>query len=223
MGPITAILPVPRVVPCGGRMVKVSELRLRDLAVLQSYLDELEPDPLTAAQQASRGLPEREQLRIFGEAYDRAEAGPPIYGDARGKAYFATPEGSALFLWVALSRHRKITPVEAAELYHAASPAEYGRIWRIAHGITSLEAISRILLPLPPSGGGVPGRTWPEMIVELSEARGWTLHYIYNLTLSEWIFARNGGATPEIERAILPGEDLCAIVAEQQRRLGIID
>lgn len=230
MGPITSIVPVPRRCPIGGESVMVSEFRLRDIADLQAILDEewadpiedvplvLPPDP--APQDAAAGDKER-FLRLV-PLYERAESGPPAYGTAAGNAYFATPEGGACLLWVAGRRHTPgLDPATAAKLYVEATPDEFARVWRIAHGVASLKAIEGMLWSCLPGGhGDAPDHgkpaTWAEMIDELARARQWTYEDVYNLTLSEWIYARNGGKVPETTRRAGPGQDAAALARLQR-------
>jgi hypothetical protein len=210
MGPITSIIPTPRTVPCGGRSVKVSEFRLRDLAFLQSVLDGMEPDPIAAIEEElSTATGARRKDLIF-SAWDRAEAGPPVYGSESGRAFFSTPPGGSLVLWVALRReHPAIDPAEAARLYMAATAAEIGLVWRVAHGISPARAMERIAFPPePPSPpSGAIGPTWPEMVDEVAVSHGWTYEQIFDLTISQWHAARNGGKPAEIGRYVPPGGD----------------
>lgn len=217
MGPITSILPVPRTVTVGGEPVVISELRLRDLATLQAILDGTWPDPLAEIQD-SLPADRKARNRLLVRAYERAEIGPPVYGTARGHEYFATPEGGALLLWVAGRQHTPdLGPPRAARLYTKATVGEIDRVLRIAHGVPTLKAIENFLWARPPGEGAGSARktTWAEMIDELARERNWTYSYIYDLTITEWLAARNHGKQPEPGRVIGPGEDAAAIAQEQ--------
>src|SRR4051794_31785103 len=117
MGPITALIPVSRSMPCGGGKVGGSSLRVRGPALIHSVLGGQWPDPLTEIQERIMTMesgPDRNGLLV--EAYERAEIGPVCYGTAAGNAYFAGPEGAALLFWVAVRETPGITPSSATEI-----------------------------------------------------------------------------------------------------------
>ncbi len=217
MGPITEVFPVPQIVPCGGFSIKVAELRLRDLVSLQAVLDSLTPDPLEAAQKAL-GSPDRAvRHAALLEAYDLAERGPAGYGEDSGRAYFSTPEGGGMFLWVAGRRWKsnEMTPAKAGEMFARSTTAEYSRVWRICHGVSARRALGRMLLPFAGDGPKSAVRSWGEMVDDLSSSRGWTYDQILNLSLTQWIRARNDGQIPEPEQAIPAGEAGALIIKKQ--------
>lgn len=215
-GPITALIPVPRSLPFGGGRVTVSELRLRDLAELQGVLDDRWPDPLFAIESAPPAADPEDDRRAAARAHRLAVVGPPVYGDAEASAYFSSPEGQVQFLAVALRRHHPDLATDAlVATWSRATFAEFGRLWRVAHGVPTVEALSRLVLPAPPRGGGA-GKpaSWAEMIDELSRLKpGWTYEDIYNLTITEWVAARTGG-TPRVRGRRVPQAQA---VAEMRR------
>lgn len=224
MGPITSIIPVPRRCPVGGEDVYISELRLRDVAELQAVLDADWPDPLDAAAEslARAGDDPKERFISLVPLHEAAETGPPAYGTAAGNAYFMTPEGGACLLWVAGRRHTPgLDPATAARLYMRATVDEIARVWRAAHGVSPLKALEKMLWDCLPGAADAPGGgravTWAEMIDELARANHWTYEYIYDLTLSEWLYSRNMGKAAETARRAAPGrsaEELARINRE---------
>lgn len=213
MGPITSIIPVPRRCPVGGEFVYISELRLRDIAELQSILDDEWADPLDSIGDVLARAGDDPKERFIGlvPLYEAAEVGPPAYGTAAGNAYFASPEGGALLLWVAGRRETPgLDPATAVRLYMKATVDEIARVWRVAHGVSPLKALEKMLWDcLPGEDAGGSGRivTWAEMIDELARANHWTYEYVYGLTLTEWLRARNLGKEVESARCAGPGQD----------------
>jgi hypothetical protein len=198
MGPITEVFPAPCVVPCGDSQIKIAELRLRDLVLLQAVLDSLAADPLAAIQGT---LPESGPARreALSAAYDLAEVGPPVYGEAGGRAYFGTPEGGGVFLWVVGRRWKsnQMTPEKAGELFARCTAAEFGHIWRICHGVSALRAITRMLTPFAADiYQASVAADWGEMVDKVMTDFHWTYDQILDLTLTQWIRARNGGVLP---------------------------
>jgi hypothetical protein len=217
MGPITALIPVSRSMPCGGEMVEVSQLRLRDLALIQSVLDGQWPDPLTEIQERIMTMesgPGRNGLLV--EAYERAEIGPVCYGTAAGNEYFAGPEGAALLFWVAVRETPGITPSSATEILSRGSAGEIAAIYRFSHGVSVLKALESYLWADTPESPSAPGLTWPEMIDDLSRKRHWTYDYIYSLTFREWLSARNEGIISREGRTLAPGEDVYEAARRQK-------
>jgi hypothetical protein len=224
MDAITNLIPVPRPVriEAAGVTVQAAELTLRDLADLQAALDEQWGDPVleirAALTEAERNGDEREACRLKREAYEKAEAGPPVYGEPSGRAYYATPVGLALLTWVALRRHQPtLPPGEAAALLVKMSSVEFDRLWRIAHGRRPLKTIAAMILP-PTPGRGAP-QTWGRVIEEIIEAHpGWTYRDVYDLTISEFANARRTGQPEAVTVPVPEDADIEAVAAEQRRR-----
>lgn len=202
-----------------------SELRIRDIAELQSILDDEWADPMDSVRDvlADAGDDGKGQFMRLAPLYERAEVGPPVYGTTRGHEFYGSPEGGALLLWVACRWNTEgLTPALAAILYSRATPDEYMKVWRIAHGVSSLKALENLLWGCLPGGHGLAPdsgtpATWAEMIDGLSQLKpGWTYEQIADLTLNQWIYARNGGKVPETTRRAGPGQD-AAELAKLQR------
>lgn len=216
MDAITSIIPVPRSVPLGGRRVLISELRLRDVAELQSVLDDRQGDPLAGVLEAVAGTDGDARRAVLVDAHRRSLAGPETYFREDGMAYFRTPAGEATFLFVAVRRHRpRLSARGAAKLWEAASREELDRVWRICHGVKARDAIEGMIGMAAPRKGRT--ATWPELIDELALARSWTYEQIYNLTLSEWRTARSGGKPAHAGRRVSHSEAMAAM-REQRRR-----
>lgn len=204
-----------------GLTFQVSEFTLADLADLQAILDAQWVDPLAAIEgelQAAQGDSHRSLLAA---AYEAAEAGPPIYGEPSGQAFYATTEGMAVFLWVALKKnHPSFTPEMAADLVRRLSEGEYSQIWRIAHGSKTIKTLER-MLGLGTAKPAAREVTWGELIDEVCQSHpGWTYADVYGLTLSEWVNARRHGEPEEVGVPVhaMDSEALARMMAEQRAK-----
>lgn len=200
----------------------MDELRIRDLAELQSILDSREPDPWEAIRDEVAAADPGRRGEIIGEAWERAERGPAQFGTPEGNAYFSTVEGAAMVFWVATRRNTPgMTPERAAGLFLSASPGEISLIWRKAYGISPIAAMERhafapevLAASRGPSG---PEISWPESIDALSRERNWTYSYIYDMTISEFSNARRHGKPRECGITLSPGQSW-GDIQEAQRR-----
>lgn len=226
MPSLTSIIPVVRSYPCAGTIVKVAEFRIRDLAELQAILDGLTPDPWEAIRdEIAAGPAPQRRAELVGDAWERAERGPSQVGTPDGNAYFCTPEGASLVLWLATRRHTPgMTPELAADLFSRAAPAEIRVIWRAAYGISALSAMEEhafapdVLAAVRPGVG--PEISWPEAIDALSRERNWTYDYIFGMTISEFSSARRHGKPREFGVTLSPGQPWGAIAEAQSRWFG---
>lgn len=198
--------------------VQASELRLRDLFLLQAPLDDQWPDPYLESRDAIEAAEGDERRLILVDAYERAEQGPPAYGDPSGRAFYGTAEGVAVFVWVVLRRHQPdLTPEEAARIALAMDRDEYERLSRIAHGMKAVRTLERMLMVEVPNAHR-PAVSWALAIEEVIEAHpGWTYETVYDLTVSEWRNARRLGKPEDSGVAIPPGADVAALIAAQRR------
>jgi hypothetical protein len=224
MGPITALIPVPRECTLAGTPVLVSEARLRDLATLQGHLDDEAPDPLANLPAILAEEDETVRQRMLVTAYKTATRDALIYGEPSGSLVFrATDEGLCLFLWVALQRHQPhLSIADVVKLAVKMRDGEFDRIYRIFHGVKAWKVLERLIMgeeaPAPPRSRAP--ILWPEAIDEVARERGWTYAQIYDLTITEWVNVRREGK-PEVRgRKLKPGEDPLQALSEMRRRFG---
>lgn len=222
MDRITSIIPTPKPlrVTAAGVTVQVSEFTLRDLADLQAILDARQVDPLLEIGPALEGADGDERRRLLVSAWEKANVGPGIYGEPSGRVYFGTAEGAAALVWVALRRHQPaLTPEAAARLLMEMTAAEFDCLFRLAHGHSTRRSLAMMLSPFPwtaPTGNAP--TTWGKAIEEVIEAHpGWTYRDVYDLTLSEWVNARNAGHAPSDDVPAPAGMDPVLALAELRR------
>jgi hypothetical protein len=219
VGPITALIPVPRPlrVAALGLTLRVAEMTLRDLADLQAVLDQTWADPYLEARAALAGEDSREALR---DAYDRAEEGPPVYGEPAGRAYYATFEGFAVLAWVALRRFQPaLTPVDVAAVAAEMTADEMFALRWHAEGGSALRVLARMLLADMPTPRPVP-IPWGQAIHEVAELLCVPYSVVYDMTLTEFRNARRGGKADDGDIPIAPGADLGDVMARWRRDFG---
>lgn len=219
MGPITAIIPVPRRCTLGGVPVLVSEARLRDMAELQGYLDDEAPDPLGCLLEIAGDADQSATHRRLVQARKLAKEGPQLYGSA-DTSLRQTNAGIAFFLWVALKRHQPEMTAECVVALSAdMTAAEFDRIYRVFHGTKPLRLLDRLLLG---PGGDDYGRTltWGEAIDRVARDRGWTYPDVYNLSLTEWRNALRDGEPERYGRRLRDGETLEEALESRRQALG---
>lgn len=220
MGPITAVVPVPKPLRVAALdvTVHVSELTLRELAELQGVLDASRPDPYLAAREALATLEGDDRRRALVAAYEAAEAGPPVYGEGEGWAYFASMEGFALLAWVALRRnHPDLSPEDVATLAIRMSEGEREALRWHAEGGVALRVLGRMLTAdVPRPAAASVG--WGRAIHEVAEGLGVPYDAVYRMTLTEFRNARRGGQPDDAWVSLPDGADFEAIAADQRRR-----
>lgn len=207
LGPITALIPVPRPIVLAGRVHRTRELRLWDLACLQGWLDRSVPDPMDAVRAIPPDLDEPARRKALARAYKAADAGGPMLFEPSGTIALASPEGLAVFVWVALRRWNKpFGMAEATQLALALSWDDYLRLHAVAFPVDPLAAIGRLIWGpdrSPPRGRQL---TWVEAIVTLAKDWGVPLSHVYRLTFTEFVAMRRGGEQPLRGRPLRDGE-----------------
>jgi hypothetical protein len=213
---ITSIIPRPRPVRFGGVVWPVWEATLTDLAELQGWLNDGWADPLDGVEQRLAGGPleggERREFLVA--AHERAEAGAPVDGTPEAEALFATDKGLGVLLCVALRRGTPgLTLGDVAAAALAATAPEYAKLRRVFFGVSGLKILTEMLLGRPPSNPH--SGSWGKAIYGLARSHGWSVAYVYSMSVTEFTNARHNGEPPLDEgRPVMPGEDL----AEAQRK-----
>lgn len=208
--PITAILPAPRGVQLGDATYLAGELRLSDLATLQAWLESRWEEPLDAirADLESGTLSRKAEKALLRDAYERAEAGPPVLFEESGSHHLATPEGVCFLIHLGLCRHNPgWKPEQAVAVARALRPGQFAALRAVLFGADRLTEIERLLGFDHGSGGGRPD--WPKAVLDLASAYpGWTIDYVASLTLTQFALARSGGKSPSHTLTARPGETM---------------
>ena len=189
---LTRALPTPRVLSLGGQDWLVSELRLRDIAILEAWVEARTPWPTDL-------LPERDDTdaptwsRLLDAAYNAAERWPPRFGDARCTALLNTQDGLAFFVWVAIQRDQPGATIEDARgLVARMGATDWKLLARVLFGGDPMEELLRLM----EEGGGAPDRPpvdWEKAVHEVAEMLGITYEAVGEMTLSQFAIARRRG------------------------------
>jgi hypothetical protein len=222
VGPITALIPTPKPlhVAALGLTLRVAELTLRDLADLQAVLDQRWTDPYLDCREALATVEGDERTAALLDAYDRAEEGPPVYGEPAGRAYYATLEGFAVLAWVALRRYQSgLAPADVAGIVAEMTADEMFALRWHAEGGNSLRLLARLLMSDVPTPRPTP-IPWGQAIHEVAEIMGLPYAAVYEMTLTEFRNARRGGKADDGDIPIAPGADLEGVMERWRRTFG---
>lgn len=204
---LSRLYPRPREVTLAGRIYRVGEVRVGDLATLQHWLDGRWQDPLDAIRDSLGSMEESELRAALRGIWDECEEGPPTWGDERSDALFATGSGILQIFRSALARYQPELDEEAVTaIAERTSRAEYAALQRAWFGVEPGDEVARMLEVDPGDRGSPIG--WPQAICEVCEAYGWTIEYVETLTISQLCAARRCGKPVERGTAVQPHTDL---------------
>lgn len=176
MADLSLLFPGRRPVRAAGVLFEVEQLRLRDLARLESLVSD--PDPL-AGRRTEIALALAE---CGGDCLDRTEAGAtarrllkgifpacdgwsPTLSSPEARRRLRTPEGMIAFLWVLLGRGRDdFGPQDAHRLLAGCDAEAWQELRSAAYGVDPVEEWADWVSPGP---AGRPKQTWCEAIVSL--------------------------------------------------------
>jgi hypothetical protein len=194
--PITAVMPVARAIPLGGRRRVAHELRISDLAELQAWLEEQVPHPLASIPPAWADPDPGTRTARLAEAWEAAASWPVRFGTARAGELLASAAGRAFFLWLCLRRGSpSFGVVDALALLAEVTPTEWAGLRRVAYGLTPRQEIADELAP-DESPGRMSNWCLSFHRAVMSDA-GITYSSIGELTLSQWRNFCNEGKPAE--------------------------
>jgi hypothetical protein len=123
-----------RTITLGGRPFRVSPLNFKDFGVLQGWIKDRSPHPVSAIRGHLEGLTESQQAVLLKAAAAMALKWPPRVGSEEANALLGTPEGLTFQLWVVLNKHQAIAIEEVEELMGSITEEEYVRQSEIVEG-----------------------------------------------------------------------------------------
>lgn len=193
--PITRLIPCPRAIRLGGRTVVVIELRYRDRAMLQAWMEEEAGHPLEGLPPSWADPDPSTRPARLAEAFAKAESWPPRLGTPEGSRLLGTSPGRAWFLHLCLSRcSSSIDLAEVLEIADAATPAEWSHLERIAWGISPLEEIAA---ELAPDDSPRPAADWDGLFYACLERWHMTPDRVAELTGTQLRSLASEGKPPE--------------------------
>lgn len=203
---LTDLVPTPRPVTLAGGEYRISPATLRELATLQSVLDDDWPDPLDAVWPLLLDADDETRRSLLIQARVGWDTGPPLWDEESGANALATFKGVVAFLLIALRRHHgKLTVEDVVRIASGLSAAELAKARRVFFGIDSQREIDRLQLQPPDQDGERAG--WGLVVDEVARDYGWTYGQVYDLTLAELGNARRAGKPqPDVVWPTKPGQ-----------------
>lgn len=193
----SSLWPSPVTLALGDELVRVHQLRLRDLAALETWARAFcswEATPSELLRQATAvpdATPRRAALR---RAYESAEAATLEWGSPAIQAVIDSQAGRAQIL--SLATRGQFQGEAALSLVMAATPDQWHELSLAAWAADVLDLASDQI-------DAEIGVEWPrqeanegevqEGLWEVVEATGWSLEVIGDLTLSQWDWVRSAG------------------------------
>jgi hypothetical protein len=181
---LSQLYPEPVEITLAGRQYKVSQLRIRDIASIQAFLEAYCPHPFASMDDfyAMEG-DEREAaiLKIGREDY----SWPVVFGSEEADKVLASVGGLAFLLLISLGRYQTITHQESLDLARAMNEDEVSRFLCTVYDISWRQRFYTLLNPPRPrvvQEGLKPAiDEWGESIVNLAKDMSWN-----------WSFAKSG-------------------------------
>ena len=183
---ILEVFPHKRPVRLGDRLYPVGELRIRDLAKLQEYVEHVIPHPYAARRDHIKSLTGRDRQRAILLVQREAAEYPPTYPDELTVTLFtATIRGGTFFLMLVLGLDVSL----ALDIYENMNEHDWSVLNRALWGISDGEDFDRLL-----SGGDSSGTKpdWCKMVAEVQDQTKLTLDQIGDLTVSQFNVLRMG-------------------------------
>lgn len=221
MSPLTRLFPQSKPVQLGTRIFHIREMRVSDMVALQSWLDSQWECPLEALGASVSDVDGATRKKALLGAWDALEAGPPLFGSERGNELFDTWAGSIQILKVVLAGE-ELDGFEIAALREEITQEQYEEMLTVWRNPDPVKEVASILGFLPEDEGGKTV-TWPEAILSLCEAYGWTLDYILTLTLSQIRMIGSGGKPVEYGTPVAPKTTLKETMMARRKQLEALE
>ena len=192
---LTEILPQPKTITLAGREFRVSSFRVVDLAVIQSWLEEVVPHPLEDhREKIENAATERDRRKALLRLQRITSGGswPPVYPSPIARLLFASRVGSRFFLSTVLGRENDLDEDALDHLVAHITPEERNRLNDVLWGHTPQREYESLLNP-PRQGRKGKLRDWCETFAVLALRYGLTPAEIGQLTLDQVNVLSSGG------------------------------
>lgn len=185
--------PGTELVTLAGLEYQAGPYRLRDLADLERWAaGRLQMTPPVPADGPGRRA-------ALAAAYEAAERGCGGLGSPEIGAALASPEGTAVQLWLGLRRHNPgLDRADCLELAERVTLDEWDTFARVAWAVHPLDALGEAIdreigAAMPRRRGPADPAAWGKSLWAVIEATGWTLEQLGELTLPQWDVVRTRG------------------------------
>lgn len=207
---ISRVLPRPRLLTLGGATYLVGELRLSDIADLQSWLEGVAPHPLADLPDIDEDPePETRRRRVL-SCWKAVRGWPPAYGSDAASIYLNSAAGMIAFLLVVLRRHQPAATAEdAAALASRMSLADWKMLRRTVYAADG-DLWKELIAEIDPEYEAYEGKPidWGEEFERISADRGWTYEQIGEMTIGQWRNLHAGGKRETFKMRPRPGETM---------------
>lgn len=225
---ITCLVPRTSDVTLGNRIFRIGEMRLSDLAALQTFLDDHWEDPLEALGDRLTGLQGRERQNILAGIWDACNEGPPVWGTHRAHKVLMEPEGLVKTFEVILGQHslekvegkwvhldldrEKVIDIAEQTGNHPDGWDQFDHMMSLWQPVEPIEQVAWMLgmSEVGPQGKPI---TFVEAVISTIEATTWTLDYVMGLTMRQFKAIRSGGKPKDYGQVVQPKTNLKAVVA----------
>jgi hypothetical protein len=224
MSDLLTLVPVPELLPLGGRLVPISELTLASVARLEAWCRQRWDSPFERLRPSLDAMGEDERYLALWDAADAVEASWPAFGEDRFTDELLTPAGRLAFLDAAIGQSdpdwrpedtRRLV-LDAAARGAEGFAAEFGRIWRAAWGVEPSREVERLM------HGGEPerGRRYPvaKWYADAVAVAPMTPRQFAELTVSQVLAILARGRRQDGSRPVRPGEDVRATLRARRQR-----
>lgn len=200
-----------------GRRWQVSPLRLKDLAQIEAWAIDQQPDPLDEGRQLLRDTEPEKRPRMAARLLDKVEADRPTMGSDAYENALRTPQGILLFTELALRESSVDSDDLLALVGHLiTNPLDLERLEAKAYGVNPIQFLLRIIEGPGPDG---PKRTWGEIIIDaLADHPAWTMDTVGDMTLSQWLCYQSDGKAWDTSSDIPPKPGETREQAAERRR-----
>lgn len=224
MSILTRLFPQSKPVQLGTRIFQIREMRVSDMVDIQAWLDSQWECPLDALGASLSDVDDGERRKLLFGVWDVLEAGPPIFGSDKANQLLDTWEGSIEVLSVVLNEvEPKLDAFAIDALRNEITQDQYEEMLTAWRRPDEVYEVARILGFLPDEMVNGASVTWPEVILSLCEAYGWTLDYVKTLTLSQLRAIGRGGKPIEYGTPVAPRTSLKATMMARRKQLEALE
>lgn len=195
-------------------------MRVSDMVAIQAWLDTQWESPLEALGASLSDSDDEGRRKLLLSVWDALEAGPPIFGSDRANALLDTRVGVILIIAVVLSQfHPELDGMEIVRIRDETTQEQYENLLAAWRRKDTTREVASVLGFLPDDETGSAPIGWPEVITELCGDYGWTLDYIFGLTLSQIRMIRRGGKPIEYGTPVAPKTTLKETMMARRKML----
>lgn len=224
MLPLTRLYPQSKPVTLGTRIFQVGEMRVSDMVAIQDWLEDHWTSPLEGLGASRSDLEGPGRAKVLLGIWDALEEGPPLFGSERANQYLDTEAGALKVLEVVLRNHHpELDGFQIAAIRESMTQGQYSALLAAWRRPDATYEVARELGFLPQELEHGPAIGWPELIAEVCAEYGWTLDYVYGLSLSQIRTLRRGGKPIEYGTPVRPKTTLKETMMARRKQIEALE